>query len=105
MNERIIPRETVAQNLSISPQVLIRYERMGLVRSIQEGEVQGYEPAQVRRIWAIMTYQRDMGVNMAGVEVILRLREHMATLHHDLKDLAGKLQVLVDAPETPDRPR
>ncbi|MDG3003794.1 chaperone modulator CbpM [Paludisphaera mucosa] len=104
MNERIIPRESVARHLSISPQVLVRYERLGLVRCIQEGDVEGYEPAQVRRIWSIMTYQRDLGVNLAGVEVILRLRDRMSHLHHHLSDLAAELQSLVDAPDSPDRP-
>jgi len=98
MNERIIPRDSVARHLSISPQVLLRYESLGLVRCVREGDVQGYEPAQVRRIWSIMTYQRDLGVNLAGVEVILQLRDRMSHLHHHLKGLAADLQDLVDAP-------
>lgn len=104
MNERIIPRESVARHLSISPQVLVRYEELGLVRCSSEGGVQGYEPAQVRRIWSIMTYQRDLGVNLAGVEVILRLRDRMNLLHHHLENLADQLRGLVDEPDSPDRP-
>ncbi|WP_165245093.1 chaperone modulator CbpM [Paludisphaera soli] len=103
MNERIIPRETVARHLSISTQVLVRYEELGLVRPAREGDVQGYEPSQVRRIWSIMSYQRDLGVNLAGVEVILQLRDRMSHLHHHLADLASELRSLVDEPESPDR--
>ena len=103
MNERIIPRDTVAEHLSISPKVLVRYEKMGLVRCVELGDVQGYEPSQVRRIWSIMSYQRDLGVNLAGVEVILRLRDRMSHLHHNLAHLADDLRDLVDSPETSDR--
>jgi MerR family transcriptional regulator/heat shock protein HspR len=102
MNERIIPRETVARHLSISTQILVRYEELGLVRPSSEGDVQGYEPSQVRRIWSIMTYQRDLGVNLAGVEVILQLRDRMSLLHHHLAGLASELRSLVDEPDSPD---
>jgi MerR family transcriptional regulator, heat shock protein HspR len=105
MNQRIISRDVVARQLAVSPKVLIRYERMGLVHSTVEGETQGYEPAEVRRIWSIMSYQRDLGVNLAGVEVILRLREQMSNLHHHLKDLAEQLQDLVEHPRPNDPSR
>jgi len=101
MNEPIIPRETVAQGLSISPQVLIRYEELGLVRCIRSGDVQGYEPSQVRRIWSIVSYQRDLGVNLAGVEVILQLRDHMTHVHRHLSHLAKDLRDMLDAPDRP----
>lgn len=104
MNERIIPRESVARHLSISVQMLVRYEELGLVHPSREGDVLGYEPSQVRRIWSIMTYQRDLGVNLAGVEVILRLRDRMSHLHDHLADLADELRSLVDEPGSSDRP-
>jgi MerR family transcriptional regulator/heat shock protein HspR len=99
MNHRIIARDVVARELAISTNVLIRYERMGLVQSVSEGEMQGYEPAQVRRIWSITSYQRDLGVNLAGVELILQLHDRMARLHHNLKDLAEQLRDLAEHPE------
>ena len=34
-------------------------------------------PAEIRRIWTIVSYQRDLGINLAGVEAILKLRDHM----------------------------
>lgn len=101
MNEPIISRETVARGLSISPEVLVRYEELGLVRCISKGEVHGYEPAQVRRIWSIVSYQRDLGVNLAGVEVILRLRDRMSHLHRHFANLADDLRDMLDAPDRP----
>lgn len=96
MNERIIDRESVARHLSISTEILVRYERLGLVRSVREGEVEGYEPAEIRRIWSILSYQRDLGVNLAGVEVILRLRDRMSHLHRHLTHLAEDLASLAE---------
>lgn len=105
MNPRIISRESVAEHLSVSTQVLLRYEKMGLVHAIREGNVQGYEPTEVRRIWSIVTYQRDLGINLAGVEVILRLREQMHSLHHELTNLAEELRGLAGESGPADRPR
>ena len=51
---------------------------LGLVQIAHEGSVEGYEPAQVRRLWSIVTYQRDLGINLAGVEVILHLVDHLS---------------------------
>lgn len=105
MNHRIIARDVVARQLAISTNVLIRYERMGLVQSVSEGEIQGYEPSQVRRIWSIASYQRDLGINLAGVELILQLHDRMAWLHHNLKELADQLQDLAEHPAAdPDQP-
>jgi MerR family transcriptional regulator/heat shock protein HspR len=105
MNQPIISRDVVAQQLAISPKVLIRYEEMGLIRCVSRGDVQGYEPSQVRRIWSIASYQRDLGINLAGVEMILQLRDRMSSLHHHLKDLAERLHELVDVPQPPEPPR
>ena len=98
MSRRIIPRDLVAQQLAISPKVLVRYESLGFVRcsSDPEASAEGYEPDQVRRIWSIVTYQRDMGVNLAGVEVILRLCDQMRDVHHHLHGLAAELHGLLD---------
>ncbi len=99
MSRSIISREVVAQQLAIAPQVLVRYERLGLVRVSQEGNVQGYEPAQVRRIWTIASFQRDLGINLAGVVVILKLHDQMLELHHHLDGLASHLRELIEEDE------
>ena len=85
MNQPIISRDVVARELAISPQVLIRYEEMGLVRCISQGDVQGYEPSQVRRIWSIASYQRDLGINLAGVEVVFKLLREIEKLREELE--------------------
>jgi MerR family transcriptional regulator/heat shock protein HspR len=92
MTPSIISRDRVAEKLAVPVQVLLRYESRGLVhlRHGEEGE-EGYGPAEIRRIWTIVSCQRDLGVNLAGVEAILRLRDHIEVLHEQIGALAGEL--------------
>jgi MerR family transcriptional regulator, heat shock protein HspR len=97
MTRQIIPRDLVARELAVSAKVLLRYESLGLVDVVREGSVEGYEPAQIRRIWRIVSFQRDLGINLAGVEVILRLHDHLAEVHRRVDQLAVQLRDLLDA--------
>ena len=101
MTRQIIPRDQVAHELSVSPGVLVRYEAMGLVHSVQAGTVVGYEATEIRRIWTIVSFQRDLGINLAGVEVILRLRDRLSEVHHRVHDLAEQLRELIDHDDLP----
>jgi MerR family transcriptional regulator/heat shock protein HspR len=96
MNRRIIPRELAARELAVSTTVLARYESLGLVRVTREGLEEGYEPAQIRRLWSIVTYQRDLGINLAGVEVILRLVDNLSEVHHRVYHLVEELRGSLD---------
>jgi len=100
MSRRIIPRDLAARELAISPQVLVRYETLGLVQAVQEGSLEGYEPAQVRRLWTIVSFQRDLGINLAGVEVILRLFDHLSEVNRRVNHLADELRDLLDGDES-----
>lgn len=91
----IIPREQVAQHLAVSTAQLIRYEARGLVHSDQEGAIEGYSPAEFRRLWTVVTLQRDLGINLAGVEAVLRLRDQLETLHGRLAALAREMDEAV----------
>lgn len=92
----ILPREQVAQHLAVSVTVLTRYETLGLVHAVREGDVEGYEPAEVRRLWTVVSLQRDLGINLAGVEAILRLRSHIDEVHHQLDRLANELRAALN---------
>jgi MerR family transcriptional regulator/heat shock protein HspR len=102
MTPTIISREQVSEQLSVPLRILSRYEARGLVRAVREGTVEGYCPAEVRRIWTIVSFQRDLGVNLAGVEAILRLRDQMAEVHRRLHLLAGELRDVLDAEKAPE---
>ena len=88
----IIPREHAAKHLSVSLTLLRRYEARGLIRVVRSAEVEGYEPLEIRRLWTIVSLQRDLGVNLAGIEAVLRLRDHVDDLHRRLRDLALEMR-------------
>ena len=48
-------------------------------------------------MWTIMSFQRDLGINLAGVEVILRLCDRMTEVHHRLGGLASELREILEA--------
>ena len=102
MSESFYPRAVVARELAVSVATLLRYEGRGLVRATRPDraagdEAEGYGPVEVRRLWTIVTFQRDLGINLAGVEVILRLRDQMDATHGRLAALARDLRALADA--------
>ena len=102
MDESFFPRELVAEHFVVAKTVLLRYEARGLVRAVESGGAEGYGPREVRRLWTILSLQRDLGVNLAGVEAILRLREHVDDLHRRLGALADDLRAAVEADRGPD---
>ena len=95
---RIIPRDLVARELAVSTKVLLRYESLGLVR-MTRAVGRRYEPGQIRRLWSIVSFQRDLGINLAGVEVILRLFDHLAHQKSRVHQLTVRLRELIDDAE------
>jgi len=101
MTQSLIPRDRVAEELAVPVRVLIRYESRGLIRALN-GEVggvrvEGYGPAEIRRAWTIVSCQRDLGINLAGVEAILKLRDHMEEVYRRLHGLAHELGEALDS--------
>jgi MerR family transcriptional regulator/heat shock protein HspR len=92
MTPTIIARDQVARALSVPVTLLVRYEAAGLVRVVREGDVEGYGPAEIRRTWTIVSCQRDLGINLAGVEAVLKLRDHLAQVHRHVEQLATRLR-------------
>jgi MerR family transcriptional regulator/heat shock protein HspR len=103
MTQTIIPRDRVAEQLAVPVQVLIRYESRGLVQPLRgAGGMEGYGPAEIRRVWTIVSCQRDLGINLAGVEAVLRLRDHIDELHGRVRTLASALREALEADPAPD---
>lgn len=83
----------VAQMLSIHQQTLRLYEREGLVRPKRSGgNTRLYSPRDVERVRFILHLTRDMGVNLAGVEVILRMKEQMEQTQKEMEGLIGYIR-------------
>jgi MerR family transcriptional regulator/heat shock protein HspR len=72
---------SVAERYEIHPQTLRMYEREGLLKPRRsEGNTRLYDEEAITRLESILTLTRDMGVNLAGVEVILRLQEQLEAM-------------------------
>ncbi|MCX2682480.1 helix-turn-helix transcriptional regulator [Campylobacter sp. MIT 21-1685] len=80
----------VAKVLSIHPQTLRQYEREGLVEpSRTDGKIRLYSQRDIDRIKLILRLTRDMGINLAGVDVILKLKNQL----HEFENLIDELRL------------
>jgi MerR family transcriptional regulator/heat shock protein HspR len=79
---------TVAERYEVHPQTLRMYEREGLLSPPRsEGNTRLYDDDTLRRLETILTLTREMGVNLAGVEVVLNMREQMDQLQLEIDRL------------------
>lgn len=82
----------VAKVLSIHPQTLRQYEREGLVEpSRTDGKMRLYSQKDIDRIKLILRLTRDMGVNLAGVDVILKLKNQITEFESLIDELRLEL--------------
>ena len=80
----------VAQKYNIHPQTLRLYEREGLLKpSRTEGNTRLYSEEDLEQLETILTLTRDLGVNLAGVEIILKMRRRMTDMQRQIEDLLG----------------
>ena len=90
--ERSEPKEyyhisSVAKMFSIHPQTLRLYEREGLLKpSRSEGNTRLYSQEDLKRLAVILNLIRDLGVNLAGVEAILNMRERMVQIEAEINE-------------------
>lgn len=76
----------VAELYDIHPQTLRLYEREGLLKpSRSEGNTRLFEDADLERLEVILSLTRDLGVNLAGVEIILNMREKMSQMQREFE--------------------
>jgi MerR family transcriptional regulator/heat shock protein HspR len=77
----------VAETYGIHPQTLRLYEREGLLKpSRSDGNTRLYTQEDVERLELILNLTRDLGVNLAGVEVILNMRKRMEDMQREMQD-------------------
>lgn len=76
----------VAELYDIHPQTLRLYEREGLLQpSRSVGNTRLYEDSDLERLEVILSLTRDLGVNLAGVEIILNMREKMDAMQREFE--------------------
>lgn len=111
-NQPVYMIGVAAQLCGIHPQTLRQYERIGLVVPSRAGAKNRlYSENDIRRVKRIQQLTQEMGVNLAGVEIILRLLDDMEEMRRDfegqLEDYVNeaerRISTLLDNPKTPIR--
>lgn len=83
----------VAETYEIHPQTLRLYEREGLLSpSRTEGNTRLYSDEDLKQLETILNLTRDLGVNLAGVEIILNMREKMERMQNEVSDFIDYVQ-------------
>ena len=84
---------SVAELYKLHPQTLRLYERVGLLKpSRSQGNTRLYTDDDLERLEVILTLARDMGVNLAGIEIILNMREKMVEMERQMNEFATVVQ-------------
>jgi MerR family transcriptional regulator/heat shock protein HspR len=83
----------VAEKYNVHPQTLRLYEREGLLApSRSEGNTRLYTDEDLERLETILNLTRDLGVNLAGVEIILNMRKHLGEMQKEMQEFVEFVQ-------------
>jgi MerR family transcriptional regulator, heat shock protein HspR len=83
----------VAKSYGIHPQTLRLYEREGLLKpSRTDGNTRLYSEDDLRQLEVILNLTRDLGVNLAGVEIILNMRHKMEQMQAEINEFVGHVR-------------
>jgi MerR family transcriptional regulator, heat shock protein HspR len=84
----------VAEKYQLHPQTLRMYEREGLLKpSRSDGNTRLYTDEDLERLEVILELTRELGVNLAGVEIILNMREKMSVMQAQIEQFVASLNV------------
>ncbi|MDR2869237.1 MAG: MerR family transcriptional regulator [Deferribacteraceae bacterium] len=80
----------VSEMLDLHPQTIRQYERMGLLKPARtDGNKRRYSDDDVERLRYVLKLTREMGINIAGVEMIIGMQEHILRLEQQLEELTN----------------
>ncbi len=92
----------VAKILEIHPQTLRQYERENLIcPSRSDGRIRLYSQRDIDRIKMILRLTRELGVNLAGVDISLRLKDKMEIMEQEIAELRHELSRVKNATTVP----
>lgn len=87
-----------ARIVGIEIHTLRYYERLGLVQPYRsEGNIRYYSETDIERLRHIKTLMNDLGINLAGVEVVMRMVEKMAELQRQIREMEVEIEQLRQA--------
>ena len=82
----------VAETLDMHPQTLRKYERAGFVVPLRMGALRTYSDEDVARLRLIKHFVEDMGLNLAGVHLALKMTSELLALRREATDAGGSLE-------------
>ena len=83
----------VSEMLGIHPQTLRLYEREGFIKPKRSGgNTRLYSDEDIEKLEMILRLTRELGVNLAGVEVVLSMRERMERMQHEMEETIAILR-------------
>ena len=92
--------KSVAQRVGLHEQSLRMYERKGLIQPQRsDGNIRLFSESDIERVRCIKRLVDDLGVNLAGAEVILHMRDQMNALRQEVEQLQRSLQHLMEQME------
>jgi len=97
-NDPVFAIGVVARIVGVHPQTLRIYERRELIRPHRSrGNIRLYSRQDIDRLLKIKEWIDDLGINLAGVEVLTRLNDRVSELERHLEELTGEVVRLRDA--------
>lgn len=86
-----------AKLVDLHPQTLRNYERIGLIKPHRSaGNVRLYSPRDIQRLRRICRLTDELGVNLAGVEVILNMTKRMKQMHEEMERMQAEFEVEIE---------
>ena len=92
-HEPVFQISIVSRMIGLHQQTIRSYERIGLVKPHRtEGNTRLYSHADVERLRTVTRLVNDLGVNLAGVDVIIRMTRQIEQLHQELEQVTARLR-------------
>ncbi|MDY6795201.1 MAG: MerR family transcriptional regulator [Actinomycetota bacterium] len=93
-SEPVYVISVAARLADVHPQTLRIYERKGLINPARVHNRRSYSEADIERCRLIQELTQEMGVNLAGVKMVLDMRERMDGMRKRLRSMEGEMEVL-----------
>lgn len=91
-NEPVYLISIVSKLLNVHPQTLRIYEREGFIQPMRAKKQRIYSDSDIEKLTLILQLTRELGVNRAGVDIILRMRQRMEVLQQEMEEMMGHLE-------------
>jgi MerR family transcriptional regulator/heat shock protein HspR len=100
LDEPIYVISVAARMVNLHPQTLRHYEKLGLVDPARRGNQRMYSQRDVDKLTKIAQLMEDLGVNLAGVEVILNMSRQIEELQTQMAQMERALQIEIERSKT-----